>query len=254
MTMKKNITSEKNDENTSSYDNLREDLFDYRIDIKSYKRNLNTIIISGSIIISVLAFFGYNKIESIQESILRRANERLAITDSILAKIDQNKIDSLNEIIAQKEIEYRQTIENFENIISNNKALEDKLLKSLPENKRTNLSVNAYTTEFPTSIFEIRPFKKTLKIGETESVFLIFKEDLIDSKEDFISINLHPKGRNILLMDKNYDIDTRLNRISFGIEKFENYSDYVLEIAYFKKETKDRYRKYYITENIKLNK
>jgi len=101
--MKKTNISEKNEENPSSYEKLKEDLFDYRIDIKSYKRNLNTIRISGSIIISVLAFFGYNKIESIQESILRRANERLAITDSILAKIDQKKIDSLNEIIAQKE-------------------------------------------------------------------------------------------------------------------------------------------------------
>lgn len=252
--MKKNSISENNDGNSSCYEKLKEDLFDYRIDIKSYKQNLNTIIISGSIIISIITFFGYNKIESIQESILRRASERLAISDSILAKIDQNKIDSLNKIITQKEIEYRQTIENLENIISINKALEDRLLKSLPENKRTNFSVNAFTTEFPTSIFDIRPFKRTLKLGETESIFLIFKEDLIDSKEDFISINLYPKGRNVLLMDKNYDIDTRLNRLSFGIKKFENYSDYVLEIAYFKKESKERYRKYYIMENIKLNK
>jgi len=252
--MKKTINSNPEEVTNSSYEKLKEDLFDYRVDIKSYKRNLNTIMVCFSIIISIAAFFGYNKIESIQESILIRANERLAITDSLLSKIDKHKIDSLNEIISQKEIEYKQTIDNFENVISNNRALEDKLLKSLPENKRIALNVNSYSTEFPTSIFEILPFRKTLKSGDNESIYLIFKDDVINSKEDFISINLFPKGHNILLLDKRYDIDTRLNRLSFGIVRFENYIDYVLEIAYFKKEKNDNYRKFYITENIRLEK
>jgi chorismate mutase len=241
-----------NNDFRSSFDKFKDDLFEYRIDIKSYKRNLNTIIISGSILISVFAFFGYNKIDSIQESILKKANERLAITDSLLANINENKIDSLNKIIAQKEIEYKETIENFESIISENKALENKLLNSLPENKRSNLRVNSFRTEFPTSIFEIRPFRKTLRLGQNESIFLIFKEEIDNSKEDFISISLYPKGRNVLLMDKAYVVDSRLNRLTFGIEKFEEYKDYTLEICYFKKETSGEYRNYYIKENIKL--
>jgi hypothetical protein len=250
--MKKQSNSEKNDIDSSSLEKLKSDLFDYRIDIKAYKRNINTIIICGSLIISVLGFFGYNKIESIQNSILERANERLAITDSILSKIDQKKIDSLNEIISQKEIEYQQTIENFENTILKNRALEDKLLKSLPENKRSNNNVNHYEIEYSNSYFEVRPFRKTLRPRENESIFLVFKDNVITSKNDFIILSLYPKGRGILLMEKRYDIDTRLNRLSFEIEKFENFTDYTLRIGYCMKLDSDKYKKFYIIEDIKL--
>ena len=251
--MKKGLITEKDETNLSAVEKLREDLFEYRIDIKTYKRNLSTIIIAGSIVISVLAFFGFNKIETIQDSILKRANERLSITDSILSKIDQNKIDSLNDIITKKEIEYSQTIKKFENIIAINKNLEGKLLQSLPENKRTNKSVNSYITEYPTSAFEVRSFKKELRSGIIETIYLIFNEDINHSKDDFISVTIRPKGRNIILLDKHYEIHSKLNRLTCGLEKFENFEDYTLEIAYFSKVEANRYRKSYISEIIKLD-
>ena len=138
--------------NNSSIENLRNELFDYRIDIKSYKRNLSTIIIASSVLISVLAFFGYNKIDAIENSILERANNRLAITDSILATIDQKKIDSLKLLLIEKEKEYKLTISNFEKIVAQNKKLEMKLLVSLPENERIKSKNNAFIKEYPTDI------------------------------------------------------------------------------------------------------
>ena len=97
MTKKSNTVSEENENNK-----LRDELFEYRVDIKSYIRNLNTIIIAGTLIISVLAFFGYNKIENIEKIVIDKTNQRLAITDSLLAKIDQKKIDSIKNILIVK--------------------------------------------------------------------------------------------------------------------------------------------------------
>tara|TARA_B110001450_G_scaffold251786_1_gene272400 strand:- start:639 stop:1424 length:786 start_codon:yes stop_codon:yes gene_type:complete len=241
-----------NNSNKSSIDKLREDLFDYRIDIKSYIKNLNTIMISGSIIISVLAFFGYNKIENIEQTILEKANKRLAVTDSILSQIDQQKIDSLNTLIVTKEKEYLQTISNFEKIIFQNKELEMKLLKSLPENDRTESKNDSYIEEYPTDYFEIRPFKTAVADGESVNVYLVFQDNIEFTDKDYISLKIYPKGRNILWQHKDYKINSKLNKLSFGFRKFENYKDYKIEIAFFKMERNNTYRKCYVIENIKL--
>jgi len=240
------------DINNSSVENLRNELFDYRVDIKSYKRNLNTIIIASSVLISVLAFFGYNKIDAIEESILERANNRLAITDSILAKIDQAKIDSLNTLLVEKEKEYKLTISNFEKIVTQNKDLEMKLLVSLPENERIKSRNDSYYKEYPTDFFEVRPFKTILKNGQKESLFLVFKDDVEFSPEDYLTLKLYPKDRNIMLMDKCYLINSKFNKLSFGLSKYDNYKTYTLEIAYYRKENRDSFRKCYITKDIEL--
>jgi amino acid permease len=87
MAKKTSVNNTNEDEyNFSVVNKLRDELFEYRIDIKAYKRSLNAIIAAGTILISVIAFFGYSKIENIEKTIMNRANERLAITDSLLKK------------------------------------------------------------------------------------------------------------------------------------------------------------------------
>lgn len=235
-----------------SLEKITNDLFDYRVDIKSYKMSLNSIIIAGSILVSILAFFGYNKIENIETTIMEKANKRLTVTDSLLAKIDQSKIDSLNFMLLKKEQEYLVTIANFERIIQQSKDLQLKLLESLSENTRIDSRNDSYTTEHPTDIFILHDFKKELPKNKVEYIYLTFKDEVTFSPEDYLSIRLYPKERRILLLNKDYKIDSKFNKLSFGIEPFENYKEYTLEVAYFKKEKGKSFKRYYMVETIKL--
>lgn len=236
----------------SIIDKLRDELFNYRVDIKSYIKNLNTIMISGTVLIALLAFFGYNRIDSIEKTILEEANKRLAVTDSILAKIDQSKIDSLNTFLIIKEKELIQTISNFEKIIYQNKSLEMKLLNSLPENDRINRKEGGYIDGLLADYVEMKPFKTILNEKEIVYIYLVLKENVEFASDDYISLAIYPKGRGVLLDYKYYNVNSKLNKISFGLRKFKNYKDYRIEVAYFKKENKDTYRRYYTSQNIEL--
>jgi len=242
----------KKEELNNSYEKLREELFSYRVDIKAYMKSLNIIIISGTIILSLLAFFGYNKIENIQKIALEKVERRLAITDSLLAKIDQNKIDSLKSLLDKKEKEFQNTIKRFDEIIIKNKELENKLLLSLSVNPKINPNINSYISEQQVDFFDIKPFKHQLKIGEQINIFIIFNSKINLDDIEFLGIKLYPKGRNILLQDRYYSINSRLNKIIFRISnKFKNYNNYSLEIGFYKKE-KGKYKFYHTTENITL--
>jgi hypothetical protein len=199
----------------------------------------------------ILAFFGYDKIENIEITIMNQANERLTQTDSILSKIDQSRIDSLNQILLLKEQEYNVIISNFERIVQQSMDLQSKLLESLSENERTDMDTDRYVSESPTDIFTIYPFIKELTKNRPESIYLVFKDGVEFSKDDYLSVSLFPKGRRILILDKRYKISSKFNKMSFGINPFEDYKDYELEIAYFKKENHG-YKKSYIVEKVKL--
>ena len=127
-------------------------------------RNLNTIIIAGTLIISVLAFFGYNKIENIEKIVIDKTNQRLAITDSLLAKIDQKKIDSIKNILIVKEKEYSTIITNFEKTIQQNRELELLFLKSIPENESIKENNVSYSLGNPEGLFEVVINNKKLKM------------------------------------------------------------------------------------------
>jgi len=247
------LKESKKEKVNNSIDKLRDELFDYRLDIKAYIKNLNTIIISGSILISVLTFFGYTKIENIEQTIMEKANERLAVTDLILSKINQERIDSLNLILIKKEENYQKTISNFEKIVSLNKELENQLFKSLPENKRTESKTNTYIEEYPTNYFKIRPFKTKVQEGELINLYVVINDGNEIKDEDYFSVKVYPKGRRVLLLSKEYIASSKFNKFSFGINKFENYKEYELEVALFRNERNDTYMKYFITKSITLN-
>ena len=246
MEKKSNQTPRKetNEKEESNYEKLRDELFDYRVTIKTYIKNLNTIIISGTIIFALLAFFGYDKIENIERIIITKVDKRLAITDSILSKIDQRTIDSLNILLTEKELELKKTIENFEKTISRNNELELNLLKNLVENKRIESKNVSRHIEPNTDVFDIREFKTDFNINELGYIYLVVRDGFELDESCFINLSLYPKNRNILLQDKYYSIDSKFNKLSFVLnEKFEKYTVYTLEISLFKKEGKS-YKEY----------
>ena len=200
---------------------------------------------------SVLAFFGYNKIENIEETILQQANARLSITDSLLAKINQTKIDSLNQVLLLKEEEYKTTIENLERVVKQSMALQQKLFEMLPENKSIDIEVKSFIEEDSKNVFIVNSFNKNLIKNQTEFICLVFKDNVEFTKDDFISISLYPKGRRILVFNKKYQVSSILNKASFSINPFEKYTEYVLEISFFKK-VGDQYKRYCQREEVSL--
>ena len=245
------MSNKQEDKDYNNLEKIRNDLFDYRVDIKSYIKNLNTIIIAASIIISVLAFFGYNKIENIEKIVLEKANQRLALTDSLLAKIDQKRIDSINMVLTSKEKEYETTINNFEKAIQQSRELELILLKNLPENESIKEKNVTYTIGNPKGLFEVIIKKRKLGKGQKEFIYLIFQENTSFGKSDFISVSLSPKGRNIITFQKYYKLNSKLNKVSFTLVPYKNYRKYNLSVSYYKKDAK-YYTNYKINTEIEL--
>lgn len=109
------------------YEELRKEIVEVKIDYKAWMRSLKIIGFSVTIILALLAFWGYDKIDTIEKTILERTDQRLAQSDSLLSKIDDKRIADLNNKLLLKEKEYTQTIKSLENIITQNKQIEDKI-------------------------------------------------------------------------------------------------------------------------------
>lgn len=238
--------------NQNPEEGLRNELFDYRVDIKSYKKNLNTIIVCGTIVFSILGFMGYNKIENIEKTILEKANKRLIQTDSLLAKIDQTKIDSLNTMLRNKEIEYNILLARFEKIITLSEELQLKFLDSLTENERIESKVNSYIQQSASNIFEIIPFKKQVSKNQRQYIYLILNESVDIKPDSYLDIRIFPKDRRMIVRNNTYKVSSKFNKVSFEIEPFENYKEYELEISFFSKSKSGTYNKYQIKEAITL--
>ena len=249
---------ENNQKDNYLIEKLRDELFDYRVDIKSYKSKLNTMIAAGIVILSLLAFFGYRGIDNIETTIMEQANMRLAVTDALLSKIDQTKIDSLNQLLVSREQEFALTISNFERIIQQSNDLQMLLLQSLPVNPRIETRrVGSFVREFPTNIFTLHPFNTELSRNQVEYIFLSLDDNIEISENDFLAISLFPKGgdtygRRLLLLSTHYRVNSRFNKLSFGINPYRDNEEYELEIAFFRNEGDDRFRKHYIIKTVRL--
>ena len=244
---------ENSQKENSLTEKLRDELFDYRVDIKTYKRNLSTIIIAGSVLISILAFFGYSRIENIETTIMEQANARLAITDALLSKIDQTKIDSLNQLLVSREQEFLYTIYNFERIIQQSNDLQMLILQGLPANSRIEeRRVERFIREFPTNIFTLHPFNTELSRSQIEFIFLSIDDSVEISDDDFLAVRLFPRGRRVILLENHYAVNSRFNKLSFGINPFQDYVEYDLEIALFRRGRNNAFTKHYVVKNIRL--
>jgi hypothetical protein len=222
----------------STTEKLRDELFEVRVDIKAYIRNINVLIICATLVISILAFFGYNKIDSVEKQILEKANNRLARTDSLLAKINEKKLDSINKILVAKQIEYGNTIKNFELVILQNKLLERKLFEILPANEQlTSFKYPTHYQEKQEDYFSIEPFGDKFNKEDKVLIYLKFSEKTDISKVECIGINIFLYNRHVLVKDKYYKVTQRLNKLPFQFDLDKGKYDMI--IGYFTRINKD---------------
>jgi hypothetical protein len=91
--------SRSDDTQQSSYEKLRDEVLEVKVDYRAWLRSLKVIALCVTIILAILAYFGYDKIESIESTAVQRVNERLAKTDSLISLIDEVRIHQLDQML-----------------------------------------------------------------------------------------------------------------------------------------------------------
>lgn len=213
------------------YDDLRKDINDVRIDYKSWMRSLKVIAISVTVVLSILAYFGYDKIDTLEKSIIERTNSRLAKTDTLLSKIDEKRIDNINKRITEKENEYNVTLNSISKIINQNRIVEEKILSVLPNNKKTDREPRTISLKQPDNIFEVRQLQATYTKNQKISLYLIFAEEYDLKNVDVIC--LHISKNNVLQKDNYYLVEQRFNKIEVTLDL--NSGDYEFEFGFLTK-------------------
>ncbi len=237
-------TNQKSDR--SSYEKLRDELFDTRVDLKAWITGLKILGSSVTVLLAILAYFGYNKIESIESTILEKANARLAKTDTILSKIDERKIDELNRRLAGKQREYELTLSNFEKVLAKNKELEEKLLRSLPPNERAEHPLREWYVRSPEDYFEVRPFATNLRRKEKQDIYLTFADKFDIKKASLLRLQLtEDKQKGFLVVDYFFKVQQRFNKLTFTVDV--PVGDYILGVGFLS--TEDNKDTFYRLDN-----
>lgn len=203
------------------YEHLRNELFDVRVDLKAWLSSVKVITISASIIVFILGFFGYSKIESIESKVFDQVNERLQVTDSLIASLDKSRIDSLNQLLNEQEQRYKETIKNLEESIRSSEKIRSNLIKSLPSNTRIEGNLDGYTRKSPDGLFTLTEIQKEFDLNESINVGLIFEESvsLEDIKSIYISvIKKDEDGSQVLVKRSFYQVAGNINKIPISFD------------------------------------
>ena len=224
-----------NDQETErpNYEKLRDELLETRVNYKTLLNNFKMLAVFVTIVLAIIAYFGYGKIDSIESKILEKANIRLAKTDALLAKIDDKKIDELNKRLSEKQHEYETTLQNFERVLAKNKELEEKLLHSLPSNDRVEHPLIDYLTNTPEDYFTVRQFALTFRRKEKQEIYLTFADNFDIKKANFLALQLladKPNGY-YLMLHYFFKVQHKLNKLTFTPDVPPG--KYVLDVGFF---------------------
>jgi hypothetical protein len=224
---------------SSQSEKLRDELFEVRVDVKAYIRSLKILGSAVAILFTILAYFGYDKIESIQVAILSKANKRLAHTDSLLANIDQAKLDSINKMLVFKQKEYEVTLANFELALRRNKELESKLFDALKPNERIEYQLPSWIGRSAEDFFQVRDFPDKFRSGEKLDLYLSFSESFNLSNAQALKVEITQyQGKNLYsFIDYKYKTQQRLNKFSVTLSLPKGW--YLIEIGFIKRESSE---------------
>ena len=226
-------------ENPQSYEKIRDELFQYRVDIQSYKRSMNVLWACVPIIMAVLAFFGYNKVEALLDKVEQNANERLSKTESLLSKVDMHYLDSLTAIVEERTIAYEEAIGALEKGTRVNNDLYKKLISGLPYNKRLETKLVPYVGKDATNIFDIVFYSEKYKYDQTGECYVVMGDEYCIEKDDVFLIEVRPGNRHVIIFGETFEVRGNYNKFHFKFGRFEQYSDYELVVLLLRKKGKE---------------
>lgn len=237
--MKKKESIENTPQDSSKIEKLRDDLFQYRVEIQSYKRSMNILSACVSIVIALLGFFGYNKVESLLDKVEQGANERLAKTDELLDKIDTHYLDSLKLTVEERTLAYEQAISALEKGTRVNNELYKKLITGLPYNKRSEVKYDSYILRDATNIFDVVFYSDKYSLGQTGECYIVMGDEFVKEKYDVLLVEVLPKQRNVAIYYQMFEVYSNYNKLHFKFGRFEQYKDYELAVILLRKKGKD---------------
>lgn len=188
--------------NLESYEKLRDELFHYRIEIKSYQRSFGILATCVSVVIGILAFFGYERIESVMKSYESRANNRLAHTDSLLANVDAKALDSLRDAVASRTALYEKAMSELEKGTRINSELFKIIIRNLPFNSHVEHPIDSYQQNSAAGVFDIGFYTELYKTGQTGECHVVFNENATIGPEDVFIVSIFPKNRHLPFFTK----------------------------------------------------
>ena len=228
-----------NPERDESYEKLRDELFEYRVDIKTYKRSMSILVGSVSVIVAICGFFGYNRIEALLNKVESNANARLARTDSLLAKVDMRFLDSLTAVVEERTTQYEEAIAALEKGSRVSNDMYKKLISSLSYNKRIEKHYDAYLQRDATNYFDLVFYSEYYKPGSTGECYVVMGEEYEKREDDMFLVEVFPRNRNIAIFHQTFDVQRNYNRLFFSFGKFEDYKEYSLRVILLRKNKKE---------------
>lgn len=249
---KKAIKENNQCERTTSYEKIKDELFQYRVEIQSYKRSMNMLWICVSIVLSILTFFGYNKIEVLLDEVKQTANEKLAETEQLLSKINTHYLDSLTTIVEERTIAYEEAIAALEKGTKVNNELYKKLISGLPYNKRIAAEFEPYIEKDATNLFDIVFYSDHYISGQTGECYVVMGDEYSPEKDDVFFIEVMPNNRRVIIYYQTYEVLRNYNKFHFKFDKYEQSNDYNLVIALQRKQGKETIR-YTISKPIAIH-
>ena len=247
MSKKKQPTEESKD--SEQYEKLRDELFQYRVEIQSYKRSMNTLWVCASVVLAILGFFGYNRVENLLEKVERNANERLSKTDDILAKIDTRFLDSITTVVAERTEAYEEAIAALEKGMRVNLELYKKLISGLPYNKKVENGYHSYIVSDAINLFDIVFYSERCLPDETGECYVVMGDEYKKEKDDLFLVEVLPKNRNVAVYMQTFEVLDNYNKLYFTFSQFEKVKEYQLKV-YLLRKTRKGYTGYGHTKSI----
>ena len=232
---KEKIIEETNDKSNNEYEKLREELFEYSVDIKSYKNSMNTLWICVTVVIAILGFLGYDKLEALLDRVEKSANDKLARTDSLLSKVDTHYLDSLTNLVNEKTIAYEATVEALERGTRVNNNMIKSLISGLPFNKRYDVEHTPYIETDATNLFDIIYYTDNYVYGETGVCYVLMGEEYIKEKGDILLVKVRPENRNVVVYYQTFETFDNYNKLHYSFGRYEQANKYILEVALIRK-------------------
>ena len=218
-----------------SIEKMRDELFQYRVEICSYKRSMNYLIAFVSVIIAVLGFFGYDKIDTVADKFEEHASNRLAVTDSILAKLDTHFLDSITDLIYKTTNVYENSLKTLEKGVQYNIDYVN-LIGKLSYNKRAEKVPETYFERNATNVFDIAYYSDSIREDIIGECYVIMRDEYKYNTDDVFLIAVYPKGRNIAVFYQPFVVKNDYNKFYFQFNKYEDDENYRLEVVLLKKQ------------------
>lgn len=224
---------------STQYEKLRDELFQYRVEIQSFKHSMRTIWISITVGFTLLGFLGYGKVEALLDRVETKANERLSKTDSLLAKVDTQYLDSLIAVVNEKTLAYEASVASLEKGTLVNNNLMKSLIKDIPYNKRFDVKHTPYFETDATNMFNVIYYTDNYAYGETGDCYVVMGEEYKKEEGDVFLVEVKVENRNIAVFYQTFEAFENYNKLHYSFGDHKHGSRYLLVIALIRKRGTD---------------